>query len=296
MFDKTTLMEGAPKAGPAPVGVFSYARDFLDNKFVYLTVSSRARGLSVGINMNPDKICNFDCVYCEVDRSHPPVATELDIPTMVAELERTLQLISSGQIRERHPYNSLNRELAQLRHVAFSGDGDPTQCPNFGEAVETVVHIRARRVHPFFKIVLITNGSGLDLQPVQDALQYFTAGDDIWIKLDAGTQAYMDKVNRSGASLDKLLHNVRLIGCSRPIVIQSMFPLIAGEEPSADEISQYLERLKELKRDGVRISLVQVYSATRPSAHPECAHMPLKSLSRIKQRIKAEAGLNAEVF
>jgi sulfatase maturation enzyme AslB (radical SAM superfamily) len=46
-------------------------RDFLDNRFVYTVVSPRARGLSVGVNLNPDKFCNFDCVYCEVNRSEP---------------------------------------------------------------------------------------------------------------------------------------------------------------------------------------------------------------------------------
>jgi hypothetical protein len=42
---------------------FGSPRDFLDNRFVYAVVSARARGLSVGINMCPDKNCNFDCVY-----------------------------------------------------------------------------------------------------------------------------------------------------------------------------------------------------------------------------------------
>src|ERR1041385_9455166 len=51
----------APPCGTA----FGCPRDFLDNRFVYTVISARARGLSVGVNMNPDKHCNFDCVYCE---------------------------------------------------------------------------------------------------------------------------------------------------------------------------------------------------------------------------------------
>ncbi len=42
---------------------FDRPRDFLANRFVYAVLSPRARGLTLGVNMNPDKRCNFDCVY-----------------------------------------------------------------------------------------------------------------------------------------------------------------------------------------------------------------------------------------
>jgi wyosine [tRNA(Phe)-imidazoG37] synthetase (radical SAM superfamily) len=186
--------------------------------------------------------------------------------------------------------------LIRLGHVAFSGDGEPTLCLKFAEAVQTVVHVRARRFHPFFKMVLVTNGTWLDLRPVQEGLQYFTREDEIWIKLDAGTQAYMDRVNRSEVALDKVMENAWLIGRKRPIVIQSLFPLVDGREPPPEEVDEYLHRLIELKDGGALISLVQIYSATRPTAQSAYGHMPLPSLARICRRIRAEAGLRAEVF
>jgi len=82
----------------------------------------------------------------------------------------------------------------------------------------------------------------------------------------------------------------------RPVVIQSLFPLVYGQEPPPREIDEYILRLRDLKDAGAHISLVQIYSATRPIAHPDCGHMPLKKLSCISQRIKAETGLKAEVF
>src|SRR5215510_211089 len=98
---------------------FGCPRDFLDNRFVNTMVSPRARGLSVGVNMNPDKFCNFDCVYCEVNRREPARETSLDIGLMVTELDRTLELLGSGCIRERPRYQSLPAELLKLRHVAL---------------------------------------------------------------------------------------------------------------------------------------------------------------------------------
>src|SRR5262249_24746867 len=96
---------------------FGCPRDFLDNRFVNTMVSPRARGLSVGVNMNPDKFCNFDCVYCEVNRREPAREPRLDVRLMMAELERTLELVQSGRIRERPDYRDLPEDLLQLRHV-----------------------------------------------------------------------------------------------------------------------------------------------------------------------------------
>ena len=268
----------------------------MNNRFVYLVVSARARGLSIGVNLNPDKYCNFDCVYCEVDRSVPARGQRLDVDVMASELQEMLSLVHTGRIRERGWYGSLPDELLQLRHVALSGDGEPTLCPNFAEVVQTVIHLRALSGFPFFKIVLITNATGADQPQVQQALNHFTKRDEIWAKLEAGTQAYMDKVNRATVPLDKVMANILALGRQRPVVIQSLFPLIHGEEPSLDEIDQFAKRLQDLIAGGAQISLVQVYSATRPMAHSECGHMPLKSLSRIAQTVKRATGLRVEVF
>jgi len=287
----------APKPRtPAPVTAFGCPRNFLDNRFVYVTVSARARGLSVGVNMNPDRMCNFDCVYCDVDRRAPFPKHPLDVSIMSAELHRTLVFVLSGQIRLQPPYNGLPAELLELRHVALSGDGEPSICPNFTDAVQSVVHVRAKGAFPFFKIVLLTNGTGLDLPPVEQSLKLLTESDEIWVKLDAGSQAFMDRVNRPQATLKKVLANIVKLGRHRPVVIQSLFPLLNGEPPAAEDIGEYLERLKELKAAGAMIPLVQVYSPTRPMAQAQCGHLPLKVLSDIAKQIRAHTGLHAEVF
>jgi len=92
------------------------------------------------------------------------------------------------------------------------------------------------------------------------------------------------------------MENILNVGRQRPVIIQSLFPLISGEEPTAAEISAFLGRLVELKEGGAHISMVQIYSATRPASHPECGHLPLKTLANIRQRIKTEVGLQAEIF
>jgi wyosine [tRNA(Phe)-imidazoG37] synthetase (radical SAM superfamily) len=281
-----------PIAGTA----FDYPRDFLDSRFVYTVISPRARGLSVGINLNPDKHCNFDCVYCEVNRHEAARESRLDVPVMIAELERALELVRTGGLRERPCYRSVPPELLELRHVTLSGDGEPTLCPNFVEAVEAVVHLRARGRFPFFKLVLITNASGLDRPKVAEGLRLFTPRDEIWAKLEAGTQEYMNRVNHPDCPLEKILTNILLVARQRPVVIQGLFPSVNGEAPPASEIEAYVQRLRELKDAGAQIPLVQIYSATRPTAQPECGHLPLRALSHIARRVREGSELNAEVF
>jgi wyosine [tRNA(Phe)-imidazoG37] synthetase (radical SAM superfamily) len=275
---------------------FGYPRQFLGNRFVYAVVSPRARGLSIGVNMNPDKRCNFDCGYCEVNRAAPAPGKSLNVDVMADELQRTLALAYSGELRKLSNYQNTPAELLELRHVALSGDGEPTLCPNFLDAVRAVVHVRALGRFPFFKIVLLTNATGLDLREVQDGLKLFTQQDEIWAKLDAGTQRYMDHVNRPDCSLEKIVENILFVARQRPVIVQSLFPLLNGEEPSSEEIEQYALRLLGLKEAGAQIPLVQIYSATRPTMHSNCGHLPLKTLSHIARRVREVSGLKAEVF
>ena len=276
---------------------FGCPRDFLNNRFVYIVLSPRARGLSVGVNMNPDRLCDFDCVYCEVNRSHPPTESRLNTDVMAVELERTMEFVRSGQLRELPAYRNLPPELLQLHHVTLSGDGEPTLSPSFHEAVQEVVHIRALGKLRFFKLVLITNCSGLDRPEVQQGIKLLTRQDEIWVKLDGGSQAYINQVNRpKDVPLEKILANILLVARQRPVVVQSLFPAINGEEPPAEEIEQFAMCLRELKQQGAQISLVQIYSANRPIQNAGCGHLPLKSLSRIAQTVRLVSGLKAEVF
>ena len=273
---------------------FDRPRDWFGNRFVYAVISSRARGLSLGVNVNPDKKCNFECSYCEVDRRVPARENKLDVDVLAAELRKTIAFIQSGKLADRPSYHSLPAELLQLRQVALSGDGEPTLADNFVEAVQAVVRVRA--LGGFFKLVLYTNGTDLDQPMVLRGLELLTKSDEIWIKLDGGTQSFVDKINRPDVPLEKILANILLVGRQRPVIIQSLFPAIHGDEPPFEEIREYALRLKELKARGAQISLVQIYSAARPGVHADWGHLPLRVLSQIAQTVRQTTGLRTEIF
>ena len=296
-------MNNRIQANPAPLQqnaaighevAFGYPRDFLDNKFVYLVISPRARGLSIGVNLNPAVTCNLDCRYCEVDRNPRAQTPPFDPDRMEKELGETLELVQGGWLRQWSRYAKLPAELLQVRHVALSGDGEPTLSANFVEGTRAVLHLR-HTGRPF-KVVLVTNSTSLDRTEAREGLALLGPHDEVWAKLDGGTQEYINRVNGANVSLEKILKNILAVARQRPVVIQSLFPEIEGEEPAATEIFEYARRLKELKDEGAQIPIVQIYSVARPSARQGCRHLPLKTLSAIAKTVRSVTGLRTEVF
>ncbi len=283
-------------AGNGRHTAFGQSRDFLSNRFVYAVISQRARGLSIGVNLNPEKYCNFKCIYCEVERGDPKHEQPVDLNVMSDELAAMLDLADQGKLCDQPRFRHLPVELLQLKEVALSGDGEPTLCPNFDMGVEAVLRVRSQRPQ-FFKIVLITNTTGLFLPHVQRGWEQLTLEDEIWVKLDAGTQEYMEQVNCPGdMTLQQVMANILQLGRQRPIVIQSLFPMLDGEGPSDEEIGRYVHRLQELKAGGAQITLVQIYSAHRPAQNPNCGHLPLNALSSISRQVRDQTRLKVEVF
>src|SRR5271166_5872559 len=84
-----------------------HSRQFDQNLYVYPVLSRRSRGISVGINLNPDQVCNFDCVYCQVDRRKTSQVTDVDEEQLLQELEATLELVLSGRLYLDHRFASV---------------------------------------------------------------------------------------------------------------------------------------------------------------------------------------------
>ncbi|HXE43298.1 MAG TPA: radical SAM protein, partial [Candidatus Baltobacteraceae bacterium] len=204
------LTASAPAHAAVPHDSFEHPRDFLENQFVYLVISSRARGLSVGVNVNPVTQCTFNCLYCEVDRKEPPRAAAFDVDRMAMELRQTLRMAHKSKLRLLPKFARVPQDLLEVRHVALSGDGEPTLSKHFTEALQAVVHLRA--VDKFFKIVVITNSTALDQPAVAHGLKLLTRDDEIWAKLDGGTQQYIERINGATVSLEKIMRNILRVG------------------------------------------------------------------------------------
>jgi wyosine [tRNA(Phe)-imidazoG37] synthetase (radical SAM superfamily) len=268
-----------------------HRRDLGTNRYVYAVVSRRARGLSIGVNLNPDKVCNFDCPYCQVDRTTPGGPSKVGVEDLLAELDDLLQRVAAGILWDSAPFDRVLPDLRRVADIAFAGDGEPTSPPEFPEAARAVKAARDG-LGLSVPLRLLTNATLFQKERVHTALADF---DEVWCKLDAGTEAYFHLVDGTRLPLQRILDNLLLLARERPIVIQSLFLTFGGRGPDAAEIAAYCDRLRDLQGAGGRIDRVQVYTVARPPADPRVGALGDDRLEEIADRVRA-LGLPAEVY
>jgi wyosine [tRNA(Phe)-imidazoG37] synthetase (radical SAM superfamily) len=274
-----------------------HSRQFEHFKFVYPVLSRRSHGISVGLNVNPDKICNFDCIYCQVDRTTPASVTEFDLTVAEDELRTMIDIVQSGEIAQHPPFDSVPKDKLRLNDIALSGDAEPTTLPRFSQVIEMIARVKPKGV----KLVVITDAGGLDRPDVKRGLELLDANDgEVWAKLDAGTEEYFKLINRTKIPFARILKNIRECAEARRIVVQSLFMKVHGTGPSAEEITAYCQRLREVGN----IKLVQVYTIARKPmtvvdgtpAWQFVTALSNRDVDAITDRVRKETGLTAESF
>jgi wyosine [tRNA(Phe)-imidazoG37] synthetase (radical SAM superfamily) len=274
-----------------------HGRNWRNNAYCYPVVSRRSGGLSIGINLNPNKACNFDCIYCQVDRTTPPVVRKVDLAKLKAELDHLLDKAIDQTLFADPPLDCLLSDQRAIRDIAFSGDGEPTTFARFGEAVQIAAEARRARDLRDTRLVLITDACFLAKPKIRAALRILDENNgEIWAKLDAGTQAYYEKVNRSALPLAHVLANILDAALLRPIIIQSLWMRIHGEPPPADELRAFADRLNEIITAGGQIKLVQVYTIARRPTEQYAEALSRGQLDAIAATIGALLKVPLEVY
>lgn len=270
-----------------------HRRQWRDCLYVYPVISRRSGGLSVGVNLNPDKRCNFACLYCQIDRRIDRNLREVDIGVLRRELAAVLEEASSGRIWRERRFAATPPEMRRINDIAFSGDGEPTSLADFDRAVLAAVEAKRQARLPQVKIVVITNASKLDSPQVARSLELLDANNgEIWAKLDAGTQRQFQRISRPqpGTTLQRIIDNITAVARSRPVVIQSLFMRLDGCVPADDELDAYCDRLGEIISAGGHIGLVQVHTIARSPASDRVAALSDRQLDAVAARIRAALG------
>ena len=271
----------------------SHPRTWREFRYCYPVVSRRSRGLSLGVNLNPDQACNFDCVYCGVDRSVPSAVRAVDETALERELDDLLGLAASGAIWREEPFDRTPEPLRRLNDIAFSGDGEPTSYAGFPRMLELGKRLLAVRGLDA-RIVVITNATLFQKTMVREALLTLRPQDEVWAKLDAGSEDWYRAVDRSDVPLLRILGNLRELGRQRPLVIQSLWCRLHGEVPPEHELDAWTGRLRWLLDEGARIDRVQVYTTARQTTEPWATALTASELEGIAGRVRG-LGVVAEV-
>jgi wyosine [tRNA(Phe)-imidazoG37] synthetase (radical SAM superfamily) len=274
-----------------------HERTFENFRFVYPVLSRRSRGISLGVNLNPDKVCNFDCIYCQVDRTTEAETTFVETSQLLDELEVGLRMVLSGDIYQTEKFRDTPAELRRLNDIAFSGDGEPTTYRNFDEIIAACAEIKRRHGLDDVKMVLITNASMFHREHVQRGLAILDENNgEIWAKLEAGTEEYYKLVDRTTIPFRQILENITEAARVRPVVIQALFMRVNGEPPPATELEAFCDRLNEISDAGGQIKFVQIYTIARRPAESFVAPLSDAEVDRLVQLIRQRAGLRAAGF
>jgi wyosine [tRNA(Phe)-imidazoG37] synthetase (radical SAM superfamily) len=272
-----------------------HPREYANFTYAYPVLSRRSGGVSLGVNLNLDKFCNFDCPYCQVDRTTPGREQKLDLPRIREEVEALLQSVDSGGVCRLAIFDAVPDSDKKLRDVALSGDGEPTMVPEFPDVCALLHEIQAGHPALDFKLVLITNATLLDRPKVRAGVEALLAlRGEVWAKLDAGTEDWFQRVNVSRVSLDRIESNLIELGRSSPFKVQSFFGRMKGAEGSgarqgwdAAEVEAYLQRLTRIRDSGARILEVQLYTLARPPSDAHVTAVDKTFLENMRARIEA---------
>ena len=275
---------------------------------MYPVLSRRSGGMSIGVNLNPDKICNFDCIYCQVNRTTASETRFVEIQQLLDELQHMLELVLSGDIYTIECFSAVPKHLRRLNDIAFSGDGEPTTYKNFDDIIGQCAMLKQNISQHYtdsnlqqpsdpIKMVLITNASMFHREHVERGLKILDQNQgEIWAKLDAGTDDYYQLIERTAIPFQQVLDNLLTTARIRPLVIQSLFMQVNGTPPSEHEIQAYCQRLNEITDNGGSLASVQIYTIARQPAESYVTPLADEYVDAIVKQVTTQTGLRVEGF
>ncbi len=254
---------------------------FLFTQFVFGPILSRRLGRSLGVNLLPvnQKLCNFNCLYCECG--------------WTTQTQGKLILPSRKEI-----YTTLEEKLVHLRDqkqpfdvITFAGNGEPTLHPQFAEIIDDTVLLRDK-YFPEAKISVLSNATTCHKPHIGEALRKVDLN---ILKLDAGTSETFQIINCQAGKIkfDKILQNLDLF--KGKMIIQTLFLKglrnnLPFDNTTPQEVNSWLNLLEKLQP-----TLVMIYSVARETPLEKIEKIPQGKLQDIARKVM-DLGLNAEVF
>lgn len=242
----------------------NHDRHFADCRYIYPVVSRRSEGVSLGINLNLNRSCNWRCIYCQVEGLVRGKPEDVDLSVLESELVYMLEWIVNGDFMERY----VSLELRRFSDICVAGNGEPTLSPQFAAVCQLTANLRERyQIGNDTKTVLITNGSQVHKPQVQEGLAILNdCNGEVWFKIDRVTPEGGAAVNQVQLSVENLSNRLGITARLCKTYIQSCWFKTAGQNPDISEIEAFVEFLNDLHLD---VAGILLYSVARPPALAE---------------------------
>ena len=242
---------------------------------IFGPIRSRRLGVSLGVNLSPNdgKICSFDCVYCEAGYNSQGAGTT-GLPkreNVSRELEEKLSAMLAGG--------------EQLDVITFSGNGEPTLHPQFGEIIDDTIALR-NKYFPNVKISVLSNSTRLADDRVVEALRKV---DNNILKLDSAitsTMRLIDQPAMPSFTSEGVIEQIAQFGSQ--CVVQTMF--LRGEHEGQKIDNTIPDEIEALIKAYKRISPreVMIYSIDRKTPEQQLEKVNREELESIAEQMRSE--------
>lgn len=246
---------------------------FLFDEIIFGPVKSRRLGVSLGINLLPlnEKVCNFDCIYCECGWT--PAKNKEKMP----ELPKFSELLEAK-------LTDMTLKNEQLDMITFAGNGEPTLHKDFSTIVDITIETR-NKYYPNAKIAVLSNASTLNRKDVTNALKKI----DVNIqKIDSAFSDTIALINRPVKKIDPKTTALQLKVFDGNVSVQTMF--VRGKHQGAmfdntteKEIAGLIDLYKIISPKEIMI-----YCISRDTPSKNIEKIPKEELDAIADKIKAE--------
>jgi wyosine [tRNA(Phe)-imidazoG37] synthetase (radical SAM superfamily) len=234
-------------------------------KHLFGPVNSRRLGLSQGIDLLPPKTCNFNCIYCEINRA-PQLSCErgehVPTATIIAEIDELLA--DAARVRD-------------LDVFTITASGEPTLHTGIGTIIR---HIKEKTDKP---VAILTNGSQLHLKEVQEDLM---AADIVIPSLDAARVESFRRVNRPAkcsADLETIISGIADFSRKFTGEIWLEILLVKNINDTPADI-----RALQKAIDRIGPTRVQLNTVARPPFESFAKPLTRKRMEEIKREIEKE--------
>ena len=228
----------------------------MPRQYTYGPFRSRRLGLSLGIDILPkNKLCTYNCVYCEIGPTKEVVSPEFRI-----KLPPTSDF--------RNELKSILKYVPHLKSLSFTGyQGEPTLNENLLDFYSIILDVRRdlKWTDEPPLITLFTNSSTLYSSEVRERVKHF---DLVLAKLDAATENDFISTNRPHKdnpdvkTIVESLVKLRKDMPNKKLAIQCLVYNSYREDfisnDNKENIKQLAYAIKKIKPD-----IVQLYSIAR---------------------------------
>jgi wyosine [tRNA(Phe)-imidazoG37] synthetase (radical SAM superfamily) len=229
-------------------------------RYIYGPINSRRLGLSLGVSLTPHKVCDFDCVYCQLGKT-PQKSMERKIYVKVDEI-----------MAEVNSWIANNPDAVKtLNFITLSGSGEPTLNSSIGELID---QIKKTIEVP---VAVITNSSLLSDATVRSQI---SGADLIVPSLDAATEEAFQKLDRPlpGISLRELIDGLVNLRREFKGSIWLEVMLVKGVNDNLAHTRRLKEAIEMINPDKVQLN-----SPVRCTAEEAVEPLDAKHLQRIKE-------------